>query len=60
MTSAEVLKGSAVPSDEDGMKATIPTKAFMANETEDPTEYDKLEVSCHFTVSAGKIAPSQK
>ncbi|WP_413288325.1 hypothetical protein [Bdellovibrio sp. HCB337] len=37
----------------DGMKATIPTEAYFANESEDPTKYNKLEVSCHFTIFAG-------
>jgi len=38
---------------EAGMKVTIPTKAYRANESEDPTEYNKLEVSCYFTYFAG-------
>lgn len=36
-----------------GMKATLPSNAFMAGEDEDPPHYDKLEVSCYFTVFAG-------
>ncbi len=39
--------------EQQGMKATIETKAFMANESEDPPKYNKLEVSCRFTVFAG-------
>ncbi len=35
------------------MKATIPTKAFMANEGEDPEEYDQLVVSCAYAEFAG-------
>jgi hypothetical protein len=39
--------------EKEGMKATLATEAFYANESEDPPKYNKLEVSCHYTVFAG-------
>lgn len=36
-----------------GMKATLAVEAQMANESEDPSQYNKLEVSCHYTFFAG-------
>jgi hypothetical protein len=34
------------------MKVSYPVKAW-ATESEDPAEFDLLEVSCHYTVFAG-------
>lgn len=45
--------GSFSFKEKSGMKATIKTIAFMANASEDPAKYDKLEVSCQFTEFAG-------
>ena len=45
--------GSFSFTEKQGMKATVETEAFMANESEDPPAYNKLEVSCYYTVFAG-------
>lgn len=45
--------GSFSFTEKQGMKATIEADAFMANESEDPPAYNKLEVSCYYTVFAG-------
>jgi hypothetical protein len=49
----KVLIGSFSFPEKEGMKATLPIKAFRANQSEDPAEYSKLEVSCQYTVFAG-------
>ena len=36
----------------DGMKATLPANA-VANEEEDPAQFDTLNVTCYFTIFAG-------
>lgn len=38
---------------EAGLQVVIPTRAFQPNESEDPTEYDTLTVTCHYTIFAG-------
>ena len=46
------LLGSFTFLQEKGMKVSLPVRAY-ANESEDPQQYDTLEVSCHFTIFAG-------
>lgn len=50
---AKNVIGSFSFTEKQGMKATVEADAFMANESEDPSAYNKLEVSCYYTVFAG-------